>query len=242
MARTRLDNEIEHGKYLAGLDNGDFWYWTSAAGQERLKRRQQVFAAQVTAGMNVLELGCGSGDFTKTLAGIRARITAVDISPNLIECARKKVPNANVTFKVENAYDLNYADGSFDAVIGNSILHHLEMDQAFREIRRVLKRGKGICFIEPNLLNPLQIIELSTPYMRKISRHSPDETAIVRWKMRKMLEAHGFQNIRVAPFDFLHPSTPKFLIPLVKPLGFIAEKTPLLCEISGSLLITANRT
>jgi SAM-dependent methyltransferase len=241
MSKTRIENEIEHGKYLAGLDNGDFWYWTSPAGQERLKRRQQVYAAQVSAGMNVLELGCGSGDFTKTLAETKARITAVDISSNLIECARKKVPDANVTFKVENAYDLNYPDHTFDAVIGNSILHHLEMDQAFKEIRRVLKPGKGICFIEPNLLNPLQIIELSTPYMRKISRHSPDETAIVRWKMKNMLEAHGFENVRVAPFDFLHPNTPKGLIPLVKKLGYIAEKTPLLREISGSLLITANR-
>ena len=241
MTKTRLENEVEHGQYLAGLDNGDFWYWTSAAGQERLKRRQQVFAAQLSPDMNVLELGCGSGDFTKSLAETKARITAVDISPNLIACARKKAPDTNVSFKVENAYALDYEDGAFDAVVGNSILHHLEMDQAFREIYRVLKPGKGICFIEPNLLNPLQIIELSTPYMRKISRHSPDETAIVRWKMKKMLEEHGFQNVHVAPFDFLHPNTPKFLIPLVKRLGFIAEKTPLVCEISGSLLITANR-
>ena len=241
MTKTRLENEVEHGKYLADLDNGDFWYWTSAAGRERLKRRQQVFASQLTPDMNVLELGCGSGDFTKALAETKARITAVDISPNLIACARKKVPDTNVSFKVENAYELNYADNTFDAVVGNSILHHLEMDQAFKEIRRVLKPRKAICFIEPNLLNPLQIIELSTPYMRKISRHSPDETAIVRWKMKKMLEEHGFQNVHVAPFDFLHPNTPKFLIPLVKRLGFIAEKTPLLREISGSLLITANK-
>ena len=241
MSKTRIGNEIEHGKYLAGLDNGNFWYWTSPAGLERLKRRQQVYASRVTADMNVLELGCGSGDFTKSLAETKTRVTAVDISPDLIASARKKVPDANVTFKVENAYELNYADHTFDAVIGNSILHHLEMDQAFKEIYRVLKPGKGICFIEPNMLNPLQIIELSTLYTRKIFRHSPDETAIVRWKMKKMLEAHGFENVRVAPFDFLHPNTPKCLIPLVRKLGFIAEKTPLLREISGSLLITANK-
>jgi len=59
--------------------------------------------------------------------------------------------------------------------------------------------------------------------------------------MKKMLEEHGFANVRVAPFDFLHPSTPKALIPLVQKLGFIAEKTPLVREISGSLLITAHK-
>jgi len=241
MSETRLKNEIEHGKYLASLDLGELWYWSSPAGQIRLKRRQEVYASYVTPGMNALELGCASGHFTQTLAKLNAHITAIDISPDLIECAQKKVPDSNVILAVENAYELSYEDNSFDVVIGNSILHHLEMDRAFKEIYRVLKPQKNICFIEPNLLNPLQIIELSTPYTRKISRHSPDETAIIRWKMKKMLEEHGFQNVHVTPFDFLHPSTPKFLIPLVKKLGFIAEKTPLLREISGSLLITAHK-
>jgi hypothetical protein len=56
-----------------------------------------------------------------------------------------------------------------------------------------------------------------------------------------MLKEHGFQNVHIAPFDFLHPSIPKFLIPLVKRLGFMAEHTPLLREISGSLLIMASK-
>jgi len=241
MSKTRLENEIQHGKYLAGLDNGEFWYWTSAAGQERLKRRQEVFAQRNAPGMHILELGCGSGYFSEAMGKAGAQVTAIDISPDLIECARKKVSDKNITFKVGNAYQTDFEDNSFDVVVGNSILHHLAIDQALKEIFRVLKPGRSICFIEPNLMNPLQMIELSTPYMRKISHHSPDETAIIRWQMKKQLLAHGFTNVQIVPFDFLHPSTPKCLIPFVKQLGFLLEKTPILREISGSLLITAEK-
>lgn len=241
MADRRLENEILHGKFLAGLDDGEFWYWASAAGKERLKRRQEVFAQRAAPDMQILELGCGSGYFTEPMAEAGAHVTAIDISPDLIECARKRVPNENITFKVENAYQLNYENDYFDAVVGNSILHHLEMDQALNEVFRVLKPGKSICFLEPNLMNPLQMIELSTPTMRKLSRHSPDETAILRWKMKKLLIDQGFKDIQIAPFDFLHPNTPKPLVPFIARLGLIVEKIPIIREISGSLLISARK-
>ncbi len=241
MARNRLENEVEHGKYLAQLGSGELWYWASAAGQIRLERRRKVLTAHITPEMKVLELGCGPGYFSRSLAETKAQIVSIDISPDLIDYARKQTSASNIEFKVENAYELNYPDASFDTIVGNSVLHHLEMDQAFTEMYRVLKPGSKIKFIEPNWANPLQIMELSTPLTRRLSRHSPDEIAIVRWSMKKMLLRHGFKNISVRPFDFLHPGTPKLLIPFVSRLGFVAEKMPLLKEISGSLVIEAEK-
>lgn len=241
MAFNRLANEVEHGKYLAQLGTGELWYWASAAGQIRLERRRKVLTEHITPAMKVLELGCGPGYFSKSLAQTKAQIVAIDISPDLINYAKKQTSESNIEFKVENAYELNYPDASFDTIVGNSVLHHLEMDQAFAEMHRVLKPGSKMKFIEPNWVNPLQIIELSTPWTRRLWHHSPDETAILRWSMKKMLRRYGFKNVSVRPFDFLHPGTPKVFIPFISKLGFIAEKVPLLKEISGSLVIEAQK-
>jgi len=241
MSKDRISNEVEHGKYLAGMDAGRLWYWSSPAGQVRLKRRKEIMTRYVTSNMTVLELGCGPGDFTLALAETNAKIISIDISPDLVEVAKKRIPNKNVSIQVENAYQLNHKDETFDAVLGNSILHHLKMRTALKDVLRVLKPGGKIFFFEPNLLNPLQIIELSTPTMRKITHHSPDETAIIRWKLIKLLKEVGFINVSVSPFDFLHPSTPKLLIPIVEKIGSIAEKTPVLKEISGSLIVRGDK-
>lgn len=237
----RLKHEIEYGKYLASLDHGEFWYWSSAAGQIRLKRRKRILTEGIIPTMKILELGCGSGYFTEALGDTGAHITSIDISPDLLRIARKKASHPNVNLKQENAYDLQYEDATFDKVVGNSILHHLDIELAVECTYRVLKSGGQIKFFEPNIMNPLQLMELYIPYMRKASRHSPDETAINRWKMKKLLEKYGFVNVKISAFDFLHPNTPESLIPFIKRLGHIAEKTPLLSEISGSLLITAEK-
>jgi hypothetical protein len=68
---------------------------------------------------------------------------------------------------------------------------------------------------------------------------SPDETAFLRWSLKRKLEDHLFKSICIKPFDFLHPKTPKpFLYPISK-LGFIIEKIPFISEIAGSLYIKA---
>jgi len=70
---------------------------------------------------------------------------------------------------------------------------------------------------------------------------SPDETAFIRWKLKNVLKKAGFKDIEIFPYDFLHPSVPKSLIGIVKSIGFVTEKTPLLREIAGSLIIYAKK-
>ena len=70
---------------------------------------------------------------------------------------------------------------------------------------------------------------------------SPDETAFVRWQLKKRLEGIGFTDVQITPFDWLHPITPRPLISLVEKMGLVAEKLPFLREFSGSLHIKAYR-
>jgi Raf kinase inhibitor-like YbhB/YbcL family protein len=101
----------------------------------------------------VLELGCGAGDLSVELVRRGARLTALDISPRMVELARDRVPEARVL--VAPAEDTGLADGSFDRVVGKWVLHHVEVDAAAREVRRLLRPGGVAVFFENQDRNPL---------------------------------------------------------------------------------------
>ena len=242
MKTDRIQNEVQHGKKIA--DNAvNIWGWGTPAGKARADRRASYFIQHggVTAGKKVLEIGCGTGEFTKRIAQTGADITAIDISPDLLEIARKTIPNVTVGFHVQNVEKLDFEDGSFDVVIGSSILHHLNLNPALKEVYRVLKRGGGIVFTEPNMFNPQIWLERNIPFIRKLTNNSPDETAFIRWILKKELINLGFKNVSIRPFDFLHPFTSDMLIPFVSNIGNLVEKIPLAREIAGSLLIYASK-
>ena len=238
---NRIQHEIEHGNYLAAHGAGEIWNWESPAGKIRWKRRVEMLCNAIREGWSVLELGCGTGYFTKELAQTNASITAIDISPVLVKEAEKVVQRPNVNFAIDNAYQMTFKDETFDAVVGSSVLHHLDVGKAITEIYRVLKPGGIIAFTEPNMMNPQIAVQKNIPFIKRKMGDSPDETAFFRWILRKRLIRSGFQQVKVVPFDFLHPAIPGKLINAISIAGSLAEKVPLIREIAGSLVLTAKK-
>jgi 2-polyprenyl-3-methyl-5-hydroxy-6-metoxy-1,4-benzoquinol methylase len=235
-------HEIEHGKMLAESDAEILWGWGTPAGKVRAERRGALIAsaANITTEYRVLEIGCGTGLFTEMFAKTGAEVFAVDISPDLISLAEKKgITSSKVKFLCKR-FEEFVADDPFDAIIGSSILHHLDIDSALKNIKRLLKPGGWLVFAEPNMLNP-QVFAERTFLRNKLSYVSPDETAFVRWLLRRKLLEAGFEEIRITPFDWLHPYIPSRLIKIVFRIGLIIEKIPLIREFSGSLLIKARK-
>jgi len=235
---NRIDNEIAHGKKLLAEGAERVWNWDSAAGKKRADRRARYFinCAQIKATDKVLEIGCGTGLFTrKVYNATNAEITATDISEELLTEARTLLPQA--TFKIDDAMNLSFIDNSFDVVYGSSVLHHLDFDLSLQEIYRVLKPGGRMVFAEPNMINPQIFIQKNVQVIKKWLGDSPDETAIVRWQFARLMKQKGFKNINIFPYDFLHPMVPTFLIGVVNTIGKAVEKIPLLKEIAGSVII-----
>ena len=239
MTDQRLLNEIEHGKFLASNDAGEIWNWSTPAGIIRWKRRVGMLTDSLQPGMKVLEIGCGTGFFTQEIIKKQVKLTAIDISPELLEVAKNNIVASNLEFVIENAYQMTFANQTFDAVIGSSVIHHLDVDLALKEFYRVLKPGGFIAFTEPNMLNPQIALERNIPALKKALGNSPDETAFFIWSIRKKLKNTGFSGIEIVPFDFLHPKIPKRMIKIMLPLIGFAEKIPLFKHISGSLFIKA---
>ena len=193
----------------------------------------------IDAGSRVLEIGCGTGFFTEKFAAAGPRIFAVDISPALIAKARgRNLPPAQVTL-CEKRFEECDAEGPFDAIIGSSILHHLDIGPSIDRMKELLKKGGSISFAEPNMLNPQVFLERRFHYLPMFSYTSPDETAFVRWKLARKLREAGFEQITITPFDWLHPATPRPLIGLVKAIGRVMESVPVVREFAGSLYIKA---
>lgn len=235
----RLENEINHGKYLSESGAGEIWNWESPAGKERWKRRVDMLTNTITPEQKVLELGCGEGYFTKEIIKSNATVVAIDISPDLLNKARQNITDSNVKFVEENAYAMSFKDGEFDGVVGSSVLHHLDIERAISEIYRVLLPGGVMAFTEPNMMNPQIALQKNIPWLKRKLGDSPDETAFFRWKITKLLKKYKFKNIEVIPFDFLHPAVPKKLIKTISGVGKAVEKTPVMKEIAGSLFIRA---
>ena len=225
------------------LEHGAHWWGNSTeAGQKRqdLRAEMAVRSAGIDKGKYVLEVGCASGDFTRRFRGLNVRIVAVDISPQLIQLAHARYASPTVRFQVADVEKLDFADETFDAIIGNAILHHLSLGIVLPEFRRVLKPGGRIFFAEPNMANPQVWLGCHIRAIGNWMQLSEDETAFYRWELEKVLTRNSFKNVKVHPFDFLHPGIPALFIGLAVKLGWLLERT-LIREIAGSLAVSAEK-
>lgn len=242
MGIVRLKMKLDLGLNFIRRMLSLFWGWGSPAGKLRAQRRAQMIidGAGLKSGMNVLEIGCGTGMFTEMFAAVvGTKILAVDISPDLIIKARARSLLQNQVEFLEKRFEDIRLQKTFDVIIGSSILHHLDMNKSLEIIKSLLKPGGKISFAEPNMLNPQVFLERNLRFLKVFSYVSPDETAFVRWKLQSLLSDRGFVDIDIKPFDWLHPAVfPKFILSCKK-IGQIFEKTPLIREFSGSLYIYA---
>lgn len=96
-----------------------------------------------------LDVGCGTGRIAISLASEGIRVTAIDISEEILSAARKKAKEFNVTdeitFKIGDAENLKFPQSSFDAIISVEVLQHIKEPQ--RVIRNFLMIAKSYCII-----------------------------------------------------------------------------------------------
>jgi SAM-dependent methyltransferase len=238
---SKENKEIFHGKQLAQGNPELIWGWGTPGGQIRARRRADWITqkALLGPGKSIFEIGCGTGFFTEKFALTGAKIMAIDISDDLLAMAKlKKISEDRVRF-IAGRFEDCQIEGPFDAIIGSSVLHHLDVKATLIKIRKLLKPGGIMVFAEPNMLNPIIILQKNIPWLKKRLGDSPDETAFVRWGLKRLLKSAGFSEIEIVPRDWLLPMTPLQWIPLVKKVEPSLERIPFIREMAGSLYIKA---
>ena len=130
---------------------------------------------------------------------------------------------------------------TFDYLVGNGILHHLyyHLDAALENIKKLLKPGGKMIFLEPNIYNPYCYLIFKYPYFRKTAALEPTEMAFSKNFIKKKLNTAGYKNIKIEYKDFLLPGIPKIFVKPSIILGSVAEKTPLIKMLSQSIFISA---
>jgi ubiquinone/menaquinone biosynthesis C-methylase UbiE len=180
-------------------------------------------------GERCLDVGCGAGILSATLASWGCRVDAVDLAPNMLELARAEAERHGVGARVSTAlgdvHRLQFPEHSFGLVVALGVLPWVDDPQrALEEMARVLRPGGYLIVSVDNrwrldhLLDPL-----STPMLRKVRRAgrrtlaklqliSPETRTPVRYQSppecRAALAAAGLCTLKCAsvgfgPFTFM---------------------------------------
>lgn len=126
-------------------------------------------------GLRVLEYGCGEGSHSLEIARRGGRVVGIDISEVGIRNAAEKAANEGVTnaeYLVMDAENMTFEANTFDLVIGEGILHHLDLVKSYDEIARVLKPTGRAVFMEPLGHNlAINLFRRMTPRFRTADEH-----------------------------------------------------------------------
>lgn len=98
----------------------------------------------------VLEIGCGTGQKTKMICNYTDKITAIDISENSINTAKKDFNNEEISFLVMDASNLKFDDKAFDVVITTDSFHEIDPLIQNKVLEEMTRMADTIIFIEPN--------------------------------------------------------------------------------------------
>jgi SAM-dependent methyltransferase len=119
------------------------------------KRELELIKRAVQAKMPkmILDYGCGGGWLSLLFVKWGFDVVGMDVSKNMVRNAKRVCHKAD--FIVCDGMRLPFRDGTFDFVIGISILHHLNLKNALSELKRISFVRSVFLFMEPNSLNPL---------------------------------------------------------------------------------------
>jgi len=123
----------------------DQWY-TSPMGSfvDRVETELAFRLFEPEKGMKVLDVGCGTGNYSIKLAKLGCGVTGADISDKMLVIAREKAKKAGVAveFMDMDAYHLDFEDESFDGVICMTAIEFIKWpNEALEEFFRVVRKG-----------------------------------------------------------------------------------------------------
>ena len=218
-------------------------YWLRYPRTSPLKLRWRAIAVRhclhVLPGESILELGAGSGLWTRHLTEVlhgENPITAAVFDSDLADQASAKaLPNVKVIGIEDLSADLPAE--SFDYIVGTVILCHDLYEFNLRALHRLLKPGGQILFFEANHWNPQVFVKNTFPAVGRWAGHPRCQVGMRKYRLMKAASRQGFTEIDITPFDIVHPLAPRRLIRAFQSLSYIVEHAPLIKELCGTLYI-----
>ena len=91
---------------------------------------------------HILEIGCGTGEFSRLLTQRAERVLAIDLSPQMIRLAKERSKlYPNIDFIEGDVMTYQLPDNQFDCIATLTTIHHLPVENILRKMRKSLKPG-----------------------------------------------------------------------------------------------------
>lgn len=206
----------------------DEWFSTSMGRYYDLVEKKEIRRAlKNVSGKELLEIGCGTGHWSKYFAALGFSVLGIDISFEMLrKTFRKRIPWAQ--FVQSNAYCMSLRDSLFDiAVFITSLECMREPGKALKEVVCCIRKLGGHLLVgtlnAKSRLNKRRLTEKKSPY-REAVMLSPEE-------LHTLLSSYGKPSIYTCGFS-LNPARP---IPMIDPLVNCLGRTFALS--SGDLIL-----
>lgn len=97
----------------------------------------------------VLDIGCGTGEFSRLLSKRFERVIAIDLPPNMIEVAKQRSSQfSNIDFQVADVLQWEPVVEQFDAIVSIATLHHLPVESLLPNLKAALKTGGRLIILD----------------------------------------------------------------------------------------------
>lgn len=131
--------------------------------EPELKKRQEIFLGYFTGCRNVLDIGCGRGEFLELLRENGINAMGIDIDDDMVEHCRDKGLNVDKADAV--SYLRNAGDDTFDGIFMDQLIEHLEPGYMIRMIKLCYAKMKNGHYIIAKTINPLSLVTFTDYYL-----------------------------------------------------------------------------
>lgn len=192
----------------------------------------------------VLDFGCGDGEVCVQLALLGYQTTGFDVSPEYIHLAQERARVEGVEekakFFVADGSNVSIEEQTFDLVLVQLVLHHVDLRPCLENIRKHIKTGGRVIIIEPVAYSAtLRWLRDRTPVEKDIS---PNERQLTQSDLKIIGEYFTIRSRKhFRLFGRLDRVLPRFLIPFLLQLDALLLAIPGMSHFAATTVILGER-
>jgi ubiquinone/menaquinone biosynthesis C-methylase UbiE len=224
--------DLVRAYYDEFADVYDVKHGVVGAGQSyNFQRYYEPFLTEhVPEAARVLELGCGTGVYTRWLLDRGCTVVAMDISPNILEQARRRCPEG--TFYAGDCEDpasalpADLQAGVFDAIVGvNTFSYYPNKGPALANYRALLKPGGRIVLIDMNGRCPFYRIMTWTD-KNEMGDWYPQVCQSNSVNLGRLVQEAGYRLRQVTHFAFIPNALGPAAVGMLRPFDAVFRNLP----------------
>jgi len=223
--------DTKHGVAMAGQSHNFTHYY------------EPFLRGTISPGNRVLELGCGSGFYTKWLVDQGCQVTAMDISHNIMDRARQRCPDAKyVEGDCENPkvyLDRAGLPSQFDIILGvNTFSYYPNKIDALRNYKQLLSKSGKLVLLDMNGRSPLYRIMCITGKNEMREWYS-EVSQSTRTSLIKLVKEAGMQVSKLGHFAFIPNGVNQSVVSMLRPLDALLHRLPGMRDYSMRIALIA---